>query len=173
MKFKSAEKDVFFEKWKTPLSGAQNLWLDAVFQTISHTHFFFSISPHFEKVKNRHDVHVMTIGRNWPYRLIEEAYAYKCLGKYFAYDPSNPKKKSTRRSGPQRTWKLWGTSFIKELDEGKALSDYEQERDKNIFECMIVTQDEWIEFVSGPPRWELHPHTTVKMAVRRYLKEVG
>jgi hypothetical protein len=113
----------------------------------------------------------MTIGRTWPYRLIEEEYAYTCIGKYFRDDPQKPKRKSRKRP-PQNTWKLWGTSFINELDEGKALSDYKEERDKNVFEYFVRTQDEWIEFVSGVPRWTVLRNITVRAAVRRYLKEV-
>jgi hypothetical protein len=172
MKIKSREKDVFLEKWKTPVGQAETLWLSAVFQSVSHTHFFFSIARHFERLKKKRDVHVMTIGRYWPYRLIEEEYARSCIGRYFHPHPSEEKHLSDFPIAQSRTWKIWGTSFIHELDRGKALSDYKEERDKNIFEYFILTEGEWIEFVSPVPRWEVLHDTTVKTAVRRYLKEV-
>ena len=112
----------------------------------------------------------MTIGRGWPYRVMDEAYAYKCLGKYIV-SAKEPKKKISPGPKPYRTWKLWGTSFIKELDEGWELSGYQKPRDKNVFEYLIVTRDEWIEFVSGPPRWKVLRNMTLKAAVHRYLKE--
>lgn len=172
MKIKSREKDAFYEKWKTPVGHAETLWLNAVFQSASRIHFFFSVARHFVRLKKKRDVHVMTIGRNWPYRLIEEEYAFSCLRHYISPHPSWSKENPDRRIPRSRTFKIWGTSFIHELDRGKALSDYKEERDKNIFEYFILTEDEWIEFVSPPPRWEVLHDTTVRTAVRHYLKEV-
>lgn len=172
MKIKSREKDAFLERWKTPVSDAYLLWLSAVLQTASQVHFFFAIGLPSKKIKKKHDVHVMTISRYWPYRVIEEEYAHSCIGRYFHTHPSEKKYPPGFPIGQSRTWKIWGTSFIQELDRGKALSDYKEERDKNIFEYLILTEGEWIEFVSGPPRWEVLHDTTVKMAVRHYLKEV-
>jgi hypothetical protein len=171
MKIKSVVKGVYFENWKTPIEGVQYLWLSAVLQTASHAHFFFSEGDALRGRKRRERIYVMTIGRNWPYRIIEEGFAHACIGKYFRDDPQRPRRKSKGHSKTQRTWKLWGTSFIRELDEGKVLSDYKKTRDKNIFEYLIATMDERIEFVSGPPRWTVMRDLTVKAAVQRYLTE--
>ena len=133
--------------------------------------FFFTVGFNAGRFKKKKRIYVMTIGRTWPYRLIEEEYAYSCIGKYFRGVPRKPKKKSKKRSTTQTTWKLWGTNFIKELDQGKALSDYQKERDQSIFEYLIQTEDEWIEFVSGIPRWTTLRDMTVKSAIRKYLKE--
>lgn len=171
MKIRSTEKNVYFEMWKTPVSGVRTLMLDAVIQTVSYTHFFFSIGDGVKNFKKKKwDFHVMTFGRGWPYRVMDEEYAYKCLGKYLV-SAKNPEKKISPGPNPYGTWKLWGTSFINELDEGWALSGYKKPRDKNVFEYVIITQDEWIEFVSGPQRWRKLRNMTLKSAVRHFLKE--
>lgn len=173
MKEKSQQKGAYAERWKTPVSSTWSLYLEAVLQTVSHTHFFFFKDdekfPKASKVKNfenkRRDIHVLTIGRNLPYRLTEEGYAHPCITKYL------PMGRRKRRK-PFRTWRLWGTSFIKELDEGYALSGYANKRNENLSEYLIITGDEWIEFIAGIPRWNLLRNVTLKEAVRHYFSEL-
>lgn len=157
-------KDVFHEKWQTPISHGQSIALMGLLQTITHVHFFFTIDA--EK-----DCHVMTIGRHWPYRLIEEEYAFICIGKYLRETPAQKKRSKSHPRRPFRTWKFWGTSFVKELDEGHALSGYKMVRDKNQFSYFITTQDEWIEIVSNDPKWEVFRNTKVKKVMQNYLKK--
>lgn len=170
MKIKSREKGVLMERWRTPVANAQHLWLRGLLQTASHAHFFFSTTRHFETLKKRCDIHVMTIGRTWPYRLVEEEYAYSCIGRYF-HPHYSEKKRMSRPISLSNTWKLWGTDFIKDLDHGRALSDYKEVQHNNIFEYLIQTEDEWIEFISGPPRWTLLRNMTAKAAVRSYINK--
>lgn len=168
MKIRSEEKDVYFERLRTPLTGASILTLKGVLQAGNYVHFFFEIwKEKYWRTKKR-DIHVMTIGAGWPYRLIEEEYAYACLGKYFERHGGDLSKKRNRK--PQRTWKLWGTSFIKELDEGRALSNYESIPNKNIVEYLVITEDEWIEWVECTPVWCLLRNTTAKSAMKKYLE---
>jgi hypothetical protein len=152
MKIKSLEKDVYFEKWKTPLAdlGILNFELSGMLQTDGHTHFFFVLRDGTKRKKRT--IHVMTIGRGWPLQLIEEGYAYNCLRRYLAPDPSIEKKVLDRKANSSSTWKLWGTSFIHELDRGKALSFGMGIPREEIFAYLIQTPDDWIEIVSPPPR---------------------
>lgn len=137
-------KGVYFERWGTPISHGQSLSLWGVLVDHTLTHFYFTVDE--EK-----DCHVMTIDRLWPYRMIEEQYAHKCLGKYFRVNPKGKKKPRPQFPRYFKTWKMWGTSFIKELDEGYALSGYNKVRNKNHVAYLIETKDVWIEIVSGVP----------------------
>lgn len=171
MKKKSREKDAYYEKWKTPVGNARWLFLSGVLQTAGHTHFFFAIyDGEKNSRKKKQDIHVLTIGRAWPYRLIEEGYA-SCIGRYLYPDSSRDKDVPDRDFASFCTWKLWGTSFIQELDLKKGLSIYMGRSRKKIVSYLVQTQDEWIEFVSGPPHWQLLKNVTIQAAIQRYLKE--
>lgn len=156
-------KEVFYEKWQTPISHGLFVWLWGIVQTQAHTHFFFTVDS--EK-----DCHVMTIGRRWPMRLTDEDYA-SCIRKYFRDAPIKRKKPKRQPLRPFRTWKMWGTNYIKELDEGHALSDYKKPRDKKIFSYLIVTQDEWIEMVLSEPEWKVFRNTRAKKVMQSYLNK--
>ena len=80
-----------------------------------------------------------------------------------------PREKNEKTSS---TYKLWNTSFIKDVDENHALSNYAPERNKNIFQYLIVTQNEWIEFISlDPIEWRLHKNIKEDELVCFYLKK--
>lgn len=174
MKEKSQQKGAYAERWRTPISGARWLDLEAIFQSVLHTHFFFFatdkkfFAPNEAKgfTRARRDIHVLTINREAPYRVTEEGYGYTRMTKYL------PPIGKGRRRKAANTWKLWGTSFLKDLDEGRALSGYGKKRNKKIYEYLIVTGDEWIEFVSGDPKWDLLRNVTLKEAVRHYFEEL-
>jgi hypothetical protein len=172
MKIRSREKDVYIENWTTPVSHAEDLSLSAVLQTASRIHFLFFPVFKGERPKKKRDIYVMTTCRGWPYRVIDEEYAHSGVGRYFHPHPSEKKHLADRPLAKSRTWKIWGTSFIQELDRGKALSNYEEKRDKNIFEYFVLTDCEWIELASPSVDWEILRDTTVKAAIRRYLKEI-
>ena len=156
-------KDVFYEKWQTPISRGQNVPLWGVLQTLTHVHFFFTID-------SKKNCHVMTIDRIWPYRVIEEGYA-SCIDKYFRESTRQKKKIKRRSTGIFRTWKLWGASFVKEIDEGFALSNYKMVHDENQFSYLVVAQDEKIEFISTKPTWEVFHNTNAKKVMQNYLKK--
>ncbi len=169
MKIKSVEKDVYFEKWKTPLGNARRIGLSGILQTAGHTHFFFTVDDDVKNLKKKKwDIHVLTIGQSWPFRVIEEGYA-KCVGRYFHQDPSQGKKVSATSIIGHNTWKLWGTNFIQELDLGKGLSIYMDIPRRDIVGYLVQARNEWIEFVSGPPRWQLLKNVTIQAAIQRYL----
>jgi hypothetical protein len=154
--------EVYLEDWETPVMHNKQLWLLTSLTTINDIYFFFQ--------KNSDDdvnIHVLTITGSSPLRFTDETYACNCIGKYLG--------RKTPRSKDEHwcsTFKLWNTSFIKEIEENNALSGYKLERNKDIFQCLIVTDSEWIEFIPvGPMLWELHSGRTIEDLVSLYLKK--
>lgn len=174
MKIKSAVKGVFLEKWKTPVTGVPRLFLDSILYTIQNTHFFYTVWKPYENYKTarkKRDVHVLTIGRRWPFQVIEEEYEYACIGRYFKLHRSEKRRNLKTNGNYTKAWKLWGTNFLNELDMGRALSHYEKKRDKNVFQYYINSNDESLGFYCpDEPDWTLHRKATVKQVVRLYLK---
>jgi hypothetical protein len=146
----SAGKDTYFEAWQTPLTEGENIWLTYMLLSSTKIHFFFKLySDRFEKIN------VMSISRYCPFRLTEERQAEGFLTKYFYIDEKKSNQILKNLKGlPIATWKIWGTQFIKELDSNYSLSEYKKKHDPNIFQYLIRTQEEWIEFISStPPEW--------------------
>lgn len=160
MKIKSKLNDVYFEPWQTPVISAENLWCHGVLHTNWYTHFCVSINA--EK-----DIHVISIDHRSPYRIVDEDHQ-SYLEKYFASDLS-PEERKLHIPKLCRTWKIWGTTFIHEMDEGRFLSGLGKEHDKEIFQYLMFTQDEWIEFISDPPRWETFKDSDIKTVMNHYL----
>lgn len=165
MKIKSkVGNDVYFEEWPTVVSKARYLWIISVLQTGNQVHFILQIN----KGKK---FYVLTAPRGCPFRLIDETYAVKCVSKYIVPDPSKNIKPLSVNKWRKKTWKIWGTAFINEVDENHALSNYEKEHDKNIFQYLVKTEDEWIEFISGPPTWRTYQNITLEALIAKILKE--
>ncbi len=159
--------DVTFEKWKTPLSGILycDLHVGGVLQTCFQVFFFL-----YEGAKHHKETHVLSIPRDYPYRVMEEEYSYVGVDRYFKYkDPSAIRKK--RRSKPCATWKLWSTDMIKEFDAGGALSRYGEIKAKDIIHYTIFTGNDTIEFISPATRWEVHRNMKVEKVIAMYLKK--
>ncbi|MDD4974592.1 MAG: hypothetical protein PHY93_09600 [Bacteriovorax sp.] len=153
-------KGVLRERWKTPIMHNDQLWLHFILQTITGIHFFFTLDQEEE-------IHIMTIDSGTPYRFTDESLGYHCIGRYFrTKKPFNSKIKRCS------TWKLWNTSFILDLETGNALSGYAKKRDKNYFEYLISSQDEYIEFVTPtPPVWELRKNVKIDKLINEYVKK--
>lgn len=161
MRIESAyENEVCFEVWETPVIHNEQLWLIAELRIQGDIHFFFHLNS------NSPDIHVATISFRSPLRITDEDFADYCIEKYLK------RKAPTKPSGKRpSTFKLWNTNFIKEIDENKALSDFAPERDKNIFQYLIVTQEEYIEFISEPPIWNFHQNMELEDAINFYMKQ--
>ncbi|OFZ45969.1 MAG: hypothetical protein A2381_00220 [Bdellovibrionales bacterium RIFOXYB1_FULL_37_110] len=163
MKVESAYgNEVYVEDWNTPVMHSDQLWLLAELRILNDVHFFFKLNS-----DSPDDIYVITVSSFCPLRITDEAYAYTCIGKYV--DRKVPREKNEKTSS---TYKLWNTSFIKDVDENHALSNYAPERNKNIFQYLIVTQNEWIEFISlDPIEWRLHKNIKEDELVCFYLKK--
>lgn len=169
MRIKSAAgKDVYFEYWSTPLDKAKSLWLSSVLQTINKIHFFFRFNTDLSK-----KIHVLTINRLSPYRLIEERYAVGCVDKNLETKKKKKNEKSALLKGfERRTWKLWGTQFIKEVDENTSLSNYSHTPDKTIVQYLIRTNDEYIEFITRQePKWKSYPNSKLEDLLIYYAED--
>lgn len=160
-KIKSKKKGIFFEKWKTPVTSVQSLWVQGILHTAGATHFCLTVDK-------KKDVHLFSIAKREPYRVYDED--HNCfIWKYL--EPNRSLKK--KRTVPQiwRTWKIWNTPFIKEMDKGYYLSNYAKKRDPEIFQYLIVTQDEYIEFISDfPPRYEVFKKSNLVDILKHVLK---
>lgn len=163
MKIESAYgNDVWLEYWETPVMHYEQLWLLAELRIMNEIHFFFKLNSN-----SPDDIHVMTISFRCPLRITDETYAYNCIGKYL-------KRKIPREQGEKwiSSFRLWNTSFIEDIEENNALSDYALQRDRNIFQYLIITEDEWIEFISlDPPEWNFHKNVKTDELVNVYMKK--
>jgi hypothetical protein len=161
------DKDVYFEKWQNPMTEGENIWMAHQFVTYSYIYFFFQqYSDRFKKT------YVMKIGRYSPFRITEECNAVGFISKYFRSATKDPKTIFRNSNGHHiQTWKLWNTQFIKEIDSNCALSGYTKKRNKKIFQYLIITQEEWIEFISlHEPEWKVYKNKTLEELVMHYTK---
>ncbi|OFZ29700.1 MAG: hypothetical protein A2622_10790 [Bdellovibrionales bacterium RIFCSPHIGHO2_01_FULL_40_29] len=168
MKIKSnAGKSVYFEQWSTPLDQVQSLWLSKAVMSASCLHLIFEQGKGTPNVK-----YVLTLNRRWPIRFTEEAHAVGCIGKYFETDSKNNKFPHNKKGYPIRTWKLWSTKYIKEINTNHSLSDYKRPKYKDIPQYLIITGDEWIEFIADcEPDWTIHKHTSIQKLIDSYSKK--
>ena len=154
--------DVCFEYWDTPVMYNEQLWLLAELRIMNNIHLFFKLNS-----DSPDDIYVTTISSRCPFRATDETYAYNCIGKYLKRKV--PKDKSEKKCS---TYKIWNTSFIEDIEENNALSDYVLQRDKNIFQYLIVTEDEYIEFISlDPLEWNFHKNVKIDELVNFYMKK--
>jgi hypothetical protein len=149
-----------YDRWKKYLANPATdiSWL--------YLFFFQLYSDRFKKN------YVMKIDRLCPFRITEECNAVGFLLKYFRTDIKNPGSVFQSPKGYQvQTWKLWNTQYIKEIDSNCALSGYTKKRDKNIFQYLIETQSEWIEFISRrEPEWTVYKNKKLDDLIDYYSR---
>jgi hypothetical protein len=168
MKFKSSyDKEVYFEKWQTPMTNRGNIWLNHQFLTNRYIYFFFRLYP--DPLKK---IYVMKILRYSPLRITEECNAVGFISKYFRISKKRSNSADSNiKETLSRTWKIWNTQYIKEIDSNYALSGFTKKRNKKIFQYLIVTQEEWLEFISlHEPEWKVYKNKTLAELVMRYTK---
>lgn len=167
-KNKIKDKKIYYKHWQTPLSGAQNLWLSSVLQTKNRIHFFFQLGKEDEK-----KIHVMTIYRSWPYRVTDEEYTYGSIPSDNFSKGINLTAKKFHKKKFLRTWKFWNTSFVKEIEgRNNSLSNYSHKRDLNLYQYLINTQEEVIEFISlFEPTWKVHKNKKISSLLSYYSKK--
>lgn len=163
MKVESAYgNEVYLEDWNTPIMYNRQLWLLAELRIMNDIHLFFKLNS-----DSPDEIYVVTISSRCPLRITDETYAYNCIGKYL--DRKVPRAKGEQSCS---TLKLWNTSFIEDIEENNALSDYALQRDRNIFQYLIITEDEWIEFISlEPPEWNFHKNVKIDELANVYMKK--
>lgn len=159
------EKDVFYERWDTPVKMSEQLYFWSVFKDSQFFHFFFERRS--GEVK---ELYELTIDSGYAYRITEEGMGRWCIGDLF--DSKGPD--DGVKNSDYRTYKFWNTPFAKDVYEGYALSEKNMEPEKT-FHYMIVSQDEYIEFFTlTPPKWtRLEKGTKIADLIAGYLKEWG
>jgi hypothetical protein len=154
--------EVYLEDWNTPIMYNNQLWLVAELRIMNDIHFFFKLNS-----DSRGEYYTTTISSRCPLRITDETYAHNCIGKYL--DWKIPRKKDNPGSS---TLKLWNTSFIKDIEENNAMSGYALERNKDIFQYLIITNDEWVEFITlSPVEWSFHKDVKIDELISAYLKK--
>ncbi|MEQ1666197.1 MAG: hypothetical protein ABL927_12570 [Bdellovibrionales bacterium] len=115
----------------------------------------------------------MKLGRYSPFRITEECNAVGFISKYFCSATKKPKKIYLNSNGHYiRTWKLWNTQYIKEIDSNCALSGYTKKRNKNIYQYLIKTQEEWIELITpDEPEWKVYKNKSLEELIMNYTKK--
>jgi hypothetical protein len=162
MKIKSsAGKDIFFEAWNTPVMQSEQLWLLRQFFTGSQVHFFFQMNH-----DSKDEFYVLSVSGGSPFRITEEGLGWTYVGKYI--ESETPSKKKEKKCS---TFRIWNTSFAKNTYSARPLKEDERVSE-DIFQYLIITQDEWVEFISlTPPKWEIHKNVKLEKLVLKYMKE--
>ena len=53
------------------------------------------------------------------------------------------------------------------------MSDYKPPKYKDIPQYLIVTQNEWVEFISpGEPTWNIHKNASTQKLINLYSKKI-
>jgi hypothetical protein len=162
--------EVLYELWKTPVmdNPDYDLTVKCVLQAGDQVHFFLCYRKMEEK-----EMHVLSIPRGYPYRVMEEGYAYAGVGQYFRYKDSKKKRRSSGKY--YSTWKLWNTRFIRELNGGEKgkgeLSGYGQIKLDKIIHYVVSTGGDVIEFIAPTMHWEIHKNMKIEQLLELYAKK--
>ena len=158
-------KQVYFATWETPVKHTPYLDLEAVFQTGGHIYFFF----HARNKKKLSTFFYLKVDRLTPYKMTEECIAYGNIWKYV----QAKKERSNVKRHHIRTYQLWNTPYVKELDKNLVLSGYSKRRDKNISQYMIRTDDETIELVARSFVWIQYEGFNTQDIMEKLIKEIN
>lgn len=144
-RFQSKEdRNVFFELWKCPLTGIHPLFFAGMLEILD-IRFFLQGEEVFYSV---------TIPRRSVFRLADETYLGALSERLVEEKIAPPSPK--HHVWMNKTWKVWGTPFLKELNaQGLLFLDVPKE---NHFQYLIWTEDESPEFISlKPPKIDVFP----------------
>lgn len=101
--------------------------------------------------------------------MTEECIAYGNIWKYI----QEKKSKSEVKRQNIRTYQLWNTPYVKELDANFVSSGYAKRRDKNISQYMIRTDDETIEFVARKFEWVEYEGFNTQDIMEKLIKDLN
>jgi hypothetical protein len=158
-------KQVLFEVWDAPVVHAPYLDLETIFQTRSDIYFFF----HARNKKKLSTFFYLKVDRLTPFKMTEECIAYGNIWKYVREKKSKLKEKRHYI----RTYQLWNTPYVKELDANFVLSGYAKKRDKNISQYMIRTDDETIELVARKFEWVSYEGFNTQDIIEKLIKDLN
>jgi hypothetical protein len=129
------------EKWDCPLFNVAPLEFDGML-ALDGIRFYFS--------DNKATVYVVSIVRGDPFRVVSESYFMA------VYSPIQVKAEELKLPFG-RTWKIWHSKFLEEINYSDLLFASAPEEDR--FQYFIGSDDECIEFVSGKVNVEVFSDT--------------
>ena len=145
------DKDVFVGPWECVLRDKKYLFFTGLLE-IYDIRFF---------IEDHDNVYVVTIPRRSVFRLVDETYL-TTLGTLLTEEETGPKFPKGK------TWKAWGTPFIKELGDLLFLGVPDKEHQ---FQYIIFTEDESPEFVSPEPKIDVFPSGKCSEIMKRLFEE--
>lgn len=148
MKYKSyVSKKISFEEIRdTPISYLKSLSLTSVLQIHGHIYFFFHGGT-TDKIRSRLVGYYMKTDRWTPFRLMEEHVASSAVWKY------KSSGKNTSKKQQPTVYRLWGTPYIHEMNSSGIYSKFEKDSNNEVFQIMIITDDETIELINPRMQW--------------------
>ena len=148
-------KDVFFAPWDCPLSGVDPLFFMGLLE-VHDIRFFLGAKD---------AIYVVTIPRRSVFRLIDETHLGTLMDVLTEAETEQPLRKNEVWN--RKTWKVWGTPFLKELGSLVFL-DYPKE---DQLQYLILTEDESPEFVCYAPKIDVYPGRNDNEIMERLFKE--
>lgn len=129
------------EKWDCPLFNVAPLEFEGML-ILDSIRFYFS--------DNKATVYVVSIVRGDPFRVVSESYFMA------VYCPIQEKAEELKRPFG-RTWKVWHSKFLEEINYSDLLFAGAPEEDR--FQYFIGSDDECVEFISGKVNIEVFANT--------------
>ena len=147
--------DVFFAPWDCALSGKDPLFFLGLLEVYNIRFFLGGIDA----------IYVVTIPRRSVFRLVDESHLQTVFQVLTEAEGEPPLGKSEvyRR----KTWKAWGTPFLKELGPLVFLDFSEEEK----FQFLILTEDESPEFICYEPKIDVFPGGNEIEIMRKLFEE--
>lgn len=101
-----------------------------------------------------------------PYRIMEEHVAYSTVWKYL-YSEHQQDSPRTRC----RIYRLWGTPYIKEMNNSDIYSNFKEDTENKVSQLMIITDDETVEIVAPQNiEWVKYNPTQLKKIICDLVK---
>lgn len=144
------DKDVFIEPWECPLTCKDPLFFVGMLEVFDIRFF----------IVDHKSVYVVTIPRRSVYRVVDETCLGQ-LGKLITTGVKHPRYK---------TYKIWGTPFLKELDDQGLLFLHRPNKEDH-FQYIIFTEDESPEFVSPEPIIDVYPDGEPSVIMKKLFEE--
>lgn len=161
----TSDSKVHFAKAETPISHAEKLNIEAIYQVGKFTYFFFRSENKGKSEK----YHSLKVERTAPYRVTEENIIYSSTLKYLKSATSFSQSKEDKSN----VYILWGTPYIREMNASEDLSNYNKKDRDKIFQVLIVAEDEAIEFlVPQVMVWKEHDEASFKKMVSNKILEL-
>jgi hypothetical protein len=134
--------DVYLAPWDCVLNGKHPLFFSGLLE-VYDIRFF---------LETQQDVYVVTIPRRSIFRLIDESHLQTIFQILTEAEGEPPLARSEVYY--RKTWKAWGTPFLKDVGPLVFL-DYPKDEQ---FQYIILTEDESPEFVCYAPKIDAYPN---------------